>query len=325
MAFVDPEVDKESRTVGVRVVLNNEDGLMRIGDYAKARIQISVGVAPDQPVYDPDLASKWISPRHPHIIRDQPGSCPLCGVELKSAAALGYTDQPQARRTIVVVPRSAVLNAANESVVYVETEPGRFEIRRVVTGATSGDDIVIVKGVAEGEQVATAGNFLLDSQMQFAGNPSLIDPTRAAPPLEMIAGFAAKELAEINQLPDEERSMAITQVICPVTDFKLGSMGVPPKVTLDGNTVFICCEGCREDLLDRPEVYLAKLESYKATPGASTDSQSESFDVPQIRNIEAMDEDAFPEIGTIELIESVQSDGIETQMPLDGDEGGNDP
>ncbi|MEC8300811.1 MAG: hypothetical protein VX035_03765, partial [Planctomycetota bacterium] len=34
------------------------------------------------------------------------------------------------------------------------------------------------EGIEPGEQVATSGNFLIDSQMQLAGKPSLIDPTR---------------------------------------------------------------------------------------------------------------------------------------------------
>ena len=68
--------------------------------------------------------------------------------------------------------------AGQNSVIYVETEPGRFEIRRVVLGPSSGDQIVVLSGVSKGEQVATRGNFLIDSQMQLAGNPSLIDPLK---------------------------------------------------------------------------------------------------------------------------------------------------
>jgi Cu(I)/Ag(I) efflux system membrane fusion protein len=69
--------------------------------------------------------------------------------------------------------------AGGNSVVYVETEPGRFEIRPVTVGQILRDKIVILDGLKVGDQVATAGNFLIDSQMQLAGKPSLIDPTRA--------------------------------------------------------------------------------------------------------------------------------------------------
>jgi Cu(I)/Ag(I) efflux system membrane fusion protein len=36
-------------------------------------------------------------------------------------------------------------------------------------------------------------------------------------------------------------------------------MGTPPKVDVNGRTVFLCCEGCRARLLADPEKYLAKL------------------------------------------------------------------
>ena len=46
-------------------------------------------------------------------------------------------------------------------------------------GPITGRTAVVLSGVEAGEAVATSGNFLIDSQMQLAGKPSLIDPTRA--------------------------------------------------------------------------------------------------------------------------------------------------
>ena len=181
VAFIDPNVDPKTRTVGVRVVIPNQDGLLRVGDYAKATIDVPLGDSHQSLAYDPELANKWISPRHPHVIADAAGDCPVCGVELVPAAHFGFTDEPSVHGEALVVPRDAVLMAGNNSVLYVETEPGRFEIRRVVLGPSVGDQIVIRSGVKPGEQVATRGNFLIDSQMQLAGNPSLIDPTRLDP------------------------------------------------------------------------------------------------------------------------------------------------
>jgi Cu(I)/Ag(I) efflux system membrane fusion protein len=39
----------------------------------------------------------------------------------------------------------------------------------------------------------------------------------------------------------------------------LGTMGPPQKVEVRGRQVWICCAGCREELLTNPEKYLAKL------------------------------------------------------------------
>lgn len=177
VAFIDPVVNPETRTVGVRVELWNEDGRLRPGDYAQAQISLPIG--PRGEVYDADLAGKWISPMHPQIIRDQPGQCSICGMDLVPTARYGFAGQPVPPPTSLSVPRSAVLLAGRNSVVYVETKPGMFEIRPVTTGSILRDRIVILAGLRAGESVATTGNFLIDSQMQLAGKPSLIDPTRA--------------------------------------------------------------------------------------------------------------------------------------------------
>jgi Cu(I)/Ag(I) efflux system membrane fusion protein len=290
VAFIDPIVNPKTRTVGVRAVIPNPEGLLRIGDYAKARIDAPV-TSDGQPadgVYDADLADKWISPRHPHVVESAPGKCRICGVDLVPAANFGFTSDADTTREVLVVPRNAVLMAGGNSVVYVESEPGRFEIRGVTLGPRSGDQIAILSGVKEDERVATAGNFLIDSQMQLAGNPSLIDPTKyerdradgpgiSHPATELSQmdlpetvapemtdpsedSEEAEQIAQVlAQLPPADRARAEQQKMCPVADMPLGSMGPPIKVEVNGRSVFICCEGCRESLLAEPAKYLAKL------------------------------------------------------------------
>ncbi len=177
VAFIDPTVDPEKRTVGVRVEFLNDDKRLRPGDYATATIAVPIGQTGD--VYDADLAGRWISPMHPQIIRDEPGQCPICGMDLVPTSRYGYSEKPVEQPSSLFVPRSALLMAGNNSVVYVEVEPGRFEIRPVTIGPILREVVIILDGLNEGEDVATAGNFLIDSQMQLAGKPSLIDPTRA--------------------------------------------------------------------------------------------------------------------------------------------------
>lgn len=176
VAFIDPVVDPKTRTVDVRVELLN-DGQLRPGDYATAVITLPVG--PRGEVYDADLAGKWISPMHPQIIRDEPGDCPICGMPLVRTSEYGFADVPVSRAKSLHVPRSAVLMAGGNSVVYVETKPGVFELRPITIGAILKDKIVVLEGLKSGEKVATAGNFLIDSQMQLSGKPSLIDVERA--------------------------------------------------------------------------------------------------------------------------------------------------
>ncbi|HUG18717.1 MAG TPA: efflux RND transporter periplasmic adaptor subunit [Planctomycetaceae bacterium] len=182
VAFVDPVVNQMSRTVGVRVELSNETGKLRPGDYASARITMPIGSEGE--VYDDLLAGKWISPMHPQIVSDTPGDCPICGMELVPTSKYGFSEEPVPLPKVLMVPREAVLMAGKNSVIYVETEPGRFEIRPVTLGPMTRTEVVILDNLKEGDTVATAGNFLIDSQMQLEGKPSLIDAHRAKEILE---------------------------------------------------------------------------------------------------------------------------------------------
>ena len=64
----------------------------------------------------------------------------------------------------VTIPRSALIRSGTEERVVIALGDGRFVPRRVVAGAESGDRVVIRDGVAEGERVVVAGQFLLDSE-----------------------------------------------------------------------------------------------------------------------------------------------------------------
>ena len=272
VAFIAPNVDPKTRTVAVRVVIPNEDGLLRIGDYAKATIKIA-----------------------------------LNGVE----------DDLAASSNVLVVPRDAVLMAGDNSVIYVETDPGRFEIRRVVLGPSSGDRIVVLRGVRAGEQVATRGNFLIDSQMQLAGNPSLIDPTRAGPLTN--EGLSPEVIAALSKLSPEDRVLAEQQGFCPVADLQLGSMGTPKKVDVNGTPVFICCNGCRESLLEEPRKYLAKLANAGGSRGAS---DSSTMDLPPIGAIQQLGpQSGLPPIGTPQTILQAEPGGQQTlpfaELPME--------
>ena len=47
---------------------------------------------------------------------------------------------------------------------------------------------------------------------------------------------------------------------CLVTDAKLGSMGNPLPVEVDGRKLWICCAGCEAKIKTAPAKYLARLE-----------------------------------------------------------------
>ena len=71
----------------------------------------------------------------------------------------------------------------------------------------------------------------------------------------------AREYAEVlAKLSEADRAIADAQKVCPVSGEPLGSMGVPVKVTVKDRDVLLCCEGCKDAILDDPDTYLAKLE-----------------------------------------------------------------
>ena len=75
----------------------------------------------------------------------------------------------------------------------------------------------------------------------------------------------AKVKEALAKLSPEDAAAAEKQHACPVSGAMLGSMGPPPKVDVNGTAVFICCDGCREELLANADKYLAKLKD-GATP-----------------------------------------------------------
>lgn len=52
------------------------------------------------------------------------------------------------------------------------------------------------------------------------------------------------------------------QETCPISGKKLGSMGAPPKIMVDGKPLFVCCDGCSDKVKNSPQQYFAKY--YKA-------------------------------------------------------------
>lgn len=65
---------------------------------------------------------------------------------------------------VLSIPRSALIRSGNEQRVVIALGEGRFAPRRVVAGAESGERVAIKEGLAAGDDVVVAGQFLLDSE-----------------------------------------------------------------------------------------------------------------------------------------------------------------
>ncbi len=69
------------------------------------------------------------------------------------------------------------------------------------------------------------------------------------------------------KLGDTDRTLAESQRFCAVqTHERLGSMGVPLKLDVQGQPVFVCCKGCEKKALSDPQATLARVEQLKVQP-----------------------------------------------------------
>lgn len=91
-------------------------------------------------------------------------------------------------------------------------------------------------------------------------------------------------------LSEDDRKLAEAQVICPVTEVRLGSMGMgtPVKLEIEDRTVFICCEGCRDMWVKEPTKYFKILDDY-LTGNASTKPTTQIESTPPPLDLPTME------------------------------------
>jgi hypothetical protein len=74
----------------------------------------------------------------------------------------------------------------------------------------------------------------------------------------------AEITAALAELSEEDRIAAEAQKFCVVAqESRLGSMGTPFKLMIDGQPVFLCCEGCKDGALKDPQATLAAVAQLK--------------------------------------------------------------
>jgi Cu(I)/Ag(I) efflux system membrane fusion protein len=181
IVFIDPVLNAKTRTVKIRVNTPNAHGKLKPQMFVKAQVRAKLAVGGK--VIAPNLRGKWISPMHPEIIKDAPGKCDICGMDLVPAEELGFVSADPAKTEMpLVIPVSAALRTGKRTVVYVQlpgTDKPTFEGREVVLGPRAGDYYIVHSGLEEGELVVTHGNFKIDSALQIQAKPSMLSPEAA--------------------------------------------------------------------------------------------------------------------------------------------------
>ena len=190
ISFIDPFLDEKTRTVRVRVNVDNFDGRLKPGMFVRARIHAKL--AEGGRIVEPSLAGKWISPVHPEVVMDAAGECPICGTPLVSADSLGYVGEDA--QAPLVIPASAPLRTGLRAVVYVrvpDTERPTYEGREILLGPRTRQHYIVGSGVEEGELVVSHGAFKIDSALQILAKPSMMSPSEDDP--EQAVAFDVSE------------------------------------------------------------------------------------------------------------------------------------
>jgi Cu(I)/Ag(I) efflux system membrane fusion protein len=135
VSFIEPMVDERTRTAAVRIAVENERNRLKPGMFASGTVRTRI--AKDGAVVNDELAGRWVSPMHPTVVKDGPGQCDICGMDLVPAESLGVVGNPSAAEEPLVIPRSSVLFTGTRSVVYVEVpdaDKPTYEGRVIVLG-----------------------------------------------------------------------------------------------------------------------------------------------------------------------------------------------
>ncbi|MFH1772027.1 MAG: efflux RND transporter periplasmic adaptor subunit [Candidatus Omnitrophota bacterium] len=179
IAFIEPFVDEKTRTIKLRVNVDNREEKLKPGMFVHSTIHAVLGEGGK--VFEEGLAGKWICPMHPDIVKEKQEPCDICGMDLIKTSEFGFAEKPAAQKQVLVIPKTAPLITGKRAVVYVENETEkntikRYEGREVVLGPRAGGQYIVLSGLAEGERVVTKGNFKIDSALQIQAKPSMMNP-----------------------------------------------------------------------------------------------------------------------------------------------------
>ena len=177
ISFIDPVLNPKTRTVKLRVNVESPNGKLKPEMFVRAVVRARV--AQGGRVMDKAMASKWICPMHPDVVKESYSTCDICGMDLVTTESLGYVKADVPTEAPLVIPATAALITGKRAVVYVrlpDMEKPAYEGREIVLGPRTGDYYIVKSGLAEGEIVVTKGNFKIDSALQIQAKPSMMNP-----------------------------------------------------------------------------------------------------------------------------------------------------
>lgn len=125
VSYIGPILNVQTRTVTLRAVLNNKDGVFKPGMFVQGKVNSNTTV----------------------------------------------------NESVITVPASAVMWTGKRSLVYVKSdfEELVFEMREVTIGNSTGENVTIIDGLENGEEIVVNGTFTVDAAAQLQGKKSMMN------------------------------------------------------------------------------------------------------------------------------------------------------
>jgi Cu(I)/Ag(I) efflux system membrane fusion protein len=246
LTFIYPHVDEDTRTVAVRFEVDNPDHKLRPGSTATVTLKVK-----------------------PQDVR---------GVAAHATDAEQQAMLKEGR--VLAVPESTIIDTGSQRIVYRESSPGVYDGVEVTVGPKMNEPnrsvfYPVLRGLNRGDLVVTSGSFLVDAETRLnpavgsiyfggSGGSQTKRPGANAVRPSTPENPDAKIHASLAKLSREDRKLVDAQHFCPIlSDNRLGSMGVPIKVMVEGQPVFLCCPVCKDKALADPKGTLAKVAQLK--------------------------------------------------------------
>jgi YHS domain-containing protein len=149
------------------------------------------------------------------------------------------------------IPADAVLDSGMRKIVYAETSDGIFEPRPVEISGVFGDQVIIARGVNEGDRIVVSGNFLLDSESRMRSATISAETNGAGEPAFQKIALGSATSAQQREVRDSVCGMMLKP------DAAL-------RESYQGKTFSFCSESCRKKFLENPSKYARKMAETSA-------------------------------------------------------------
>jgi len=140
-------------------VFEQDIGLVQVGSKA----QVKLDAYPDKPL---EGVVSFIYPMLNTATRTVPVRLEIANPQglLKPAMFARVSMAVGGKGKVLTVPLSSVIDSGTRQIVLVQRVEGRFDPREVKLGSRSDNYVEVLDGVADGEQVVVAANFLIDAE-----------------------------------------------------------------------------------------------------------------------------------------------------------------